>query len=92
MLPHGTSTSKPKLAEDFASVRDLVAEDKALFDAQCIACHDEGAAGGSQHRVFGGIGSFTTNKRKLTPGNMYPYAPILFDYVHRAMPMKAPQS
>jgi len=28
----------------------------------------------------------------LTPGSMYPYAPILFDYVRRTMPMTAPQS
>ena len=28
----------------------------------------------------------------LTPGSMYPYAPILFDYIRRAMPMNAPQT
>lgn len=28
----------------------------------------------------------------LTPGSMYPYAPILFDYTRRSMPMDAPQS
>ena len=42
--------------------------------------------------MVGGIGSFTTNTRVLTPGSMYPYAPILFDYVRRAMPMDRPQS
>ena len=30
------------------------------------------------------------NTRVLTPGSMYPYAPILFDYVRRAMPMDRP--
>jgi cytochrome c len=30
-------------------------------------------------------------KRPLTGGG-YPYAPILFDYIRRAMPMNAPQS
>ena len=39
-----------------------------------------------------GIGSFTTNTRVLTPGSMYPYAPILFDYIRRAMPMDKPLS
>ena len=34
----------------------------------------------------------TKSPRVLTPGSMYPYAPILFDYVRRAMPMDAPQS
>ena len=28
----------------------------------------------------------------LTPGSMYPYAPILFDYIRRSMPLTAPQS
>ena len=42
--------------------------------------------------MVGGIGSFKTEKRVLTPGSMYPYAPILFDYIRRAMPMDRPQS
>ena len=70
-----------------------VSQGKALFDAQCVACHGAEAAGGSQYgSMVGGIGSFVTDKRRLTPGSMYPYAPILFDYIRRAMPMTAPQS
>src|SRR5438094_8580534 len=42
--------------------------------------------------MVGGIGSFTTNTRVLTPGSMYPYAPILFDYIRRAMPLDRPQT
>jgi cytochrome c len=42
--------------------------------------------------MVGGIGSFTTNARVLTPGSMYPYAPILFDYIRRTMPMDRPQT
>ena len=42
--------------------------------------------------MVGGIGSFKTTTRVLTPGSMYPYAPILFDYIRRAMPMDHPQS
>jgi cytochrome c len=33
-----------------------------------------------------------TDRRVLTPGSMYPYPSVLFDYVRRAMPMNAPQS
>lgn len=70
-----------------------VSEGKKIFAEKCVACHGEGAKGGAQYgAMFGGIGSFTTNKRKLTPGSMYPYAPILFDYTRRAMPMDSPQS
>jgi cytochrome c len=70
-----------------------VAEGKAIFAAQCVACHGEDAKGGPMYgSMVGGIGSFTTNARVLTPGSMYPYAPILFDYVRRTMPMDAPQS
>lgn len=70
-----------------------VAAGKAVFDAKCAACHGDAAAGGPMFgTMVGGIGSFKTDKRVLTPGSMYPYAPALFDYVRRAMPMNAPQT
>ena len=62
-----------------------VAQGKALFNAQCIGCHGVDAAGGSQY------GSMVGGKRPLTGGG-YPYAPILFDYIRRVMPMNSPQS
>ncbi len=70
-----------------------VAAGKAVFDAKCASCHGAAAAGGPVFgSMVGGIGSFKTDRRVLTPGSMYPYAPVLFDYVRRAMPMNAPQS
>jgi mono/diheme cytochrome c family protein len=75
------------------SGKGSVAEGKTLFAAQCVSCHGENAKGGPMYgTMVGGIGSFTTNTRVLTPGSMYPYAPILFDYVKRTMPMTAPQT
>ena len=66
---------------------------KAVYDAKCIACHGPDAKGGPVFgAMVGGIGSFKTNVRVLTPGSMYPYAPILFDYIRRAMPMDNPQT
>lgn len=73
--------------------RGGVAEGQKIFQAKCVACHGEGAKGGSMYgTMVGGIGSFTTNARVVTPGSMYPYAPILFDYIRRTMPMDAPQT
>src|SRR5437870_2639435 len=70
-----------------------VAEGKVLYDQQCASCHGDAAKGGPMYgTMVGGIGSFKTNTRVLTPGSMYPYAPILFDYIRRAMPMDRPQS
>ncbi len=73
--------------------RGTVAEGKAVYDAKCAVCHGAEAKGGPVYgTMVGGIGSFKTNARVLTPGSMYPYAPILFDYIRRAMPMDRPQS
>jgi cytochrome c len=73
--------------------RGSVADGKKVYDAKCLACHGEGAKGGPVFgTMVGGIGSFKTSTRVLTPGSMYPYAGVLFDYVRRAMPMNAPQS
>ena len=69
------------------------AQGKLIYAEKCLACHGPDAKGGPVFgSMVGGIGSFKTNVRILTPGSMYPYAPILFDYIRRAMPMNNPQS
>jgi cytochrome c len=73
--------------------RGSVAEGKRIYDAKCVVCHGPDAKGGSVYgAMVGGIGSMTKSPRVLTPGSMYPYAPILFDYIRRAMPMDGPQT
>ncbi|MDD9717920.1 cytochrome c [Dinoroseobacter sp. PD6] len=72
-----------------------VAEGAAVYDELCVACHGENAEGGADlmyGSMVGGIGTMTESRRVLTPGSMYPYAPILFDYVRRAMPLDNPHS
>ncbi len=67
------------------------AEGRRVYETRCLACHGEKAAGGAMYgTMVGGIGSFRTDRRVVTPGSMYPYAPILFDYIRRAMPMDRP--
>ena len=69
------------------------AQGKIIYDQQCLACHGADAKGGAVYgTMVGGVGSFTTATRVVTPGSMYPYAPILFDYIRRTMPMDRPQT
>lgn len=73
--------------------RGSVTEGKKIYEAKCLACHGADAKGGSVYgTMVGGIGSFKGSPRVLTPGSMYPYAPILFDYIRRTMPMDRPQT
>jgi cytochrome c len=73
--------------------RGSVAEGQKVYETKCLACHGEKARGGPMYgTMVGGINSFTTDRRILTPGSMYPYAPILFDYIRRTMPMDRPGS
>src|ERR1700730_13339061 len=45
-----------------------VAEGKVVFAAQCAACHGDDAKGESMYgSMVGGIGSFTSNTRVVTP-------------------------
>jgi cytochrome c len=70
-----------------------VAEGQKVYAAKCVACHGADAKGGAVYgTMVGGIGSFKGSPRVLTPGSMYPYAPILFDYIRRSMPMDRPQT
>ena len=69
-----------------------VAHGKEIFAEQCAACHGDKGQGGVGERLVGGQGTIATPKPIKTVGSFWPYAPTLFDYIRRAMPLNAPQS
>jgi S-disulfanyl-L-cysteine oxidoreductase SoxD len=70
-----------------------VAQGKELYDRLGATCHGakgEGGEGGPP--LVGGIGSLDTDTPLKTVGSYWPHAPVLYDYIHRAMPADNPQS
>lgn len=63
-----------------------------IYTQQCLSCHGAKGEGGIGDRLAGGIGTLANDKPIKTVGSYWPYAPTLFDYIRRAMPMTAPQS
>jgi S-disulfanyl-L-cysteine oxidoreductase SoxD len=69
-----------------------VQDGRKIFEEKCASCHGESGEGGVGDRLVGGQGTLASNKPVKTVGSFWPYAPTLFDYIRRAMPMNAPQS
>ena len=69
-----------------------VVRGREVFEAQCASCHGNRGEGGTGERLAGGQGTLASAKPVKTVGSFWPYAPTLFDYIRRAMPMNAPQS
>ena len=70
-----------------------VAQGKELYDRLGATCHGakgEGGEGGPP--LVGGIGSLNTDAPLKTVGSYWPHAPVLYDYIHRAMPLNSPGS
>src|SRR5262249_13728004 len=59
---------------------------------KCQYCHGVKGAGNPADALAGGIGSLATAKPARTRGSYWPYAPTLFDYTRRAMPITKPPS
>ena len=69
-----------------------VTHGRDVFEQQCAACHGDKGQGGVGDRLVGGRGTLATSNPVKTVGSYWPYAPILFDYIRRAMPQNAPAS
>lgn len=63
-----------------------------IYNAQCLSCHGAKGEGGIGDRLAGGQGTLASAKPIKTVGSYWPYAPTLFDYIRRTMPITAPQS
>jgi cytochrome c len=63
-----------------------------IFDRRCAACHGAKGEGGIGDRLVGGEGTLASANPIRTVGSYWEYAPTLFDYIRRAMPMNAPES
>jgi cytochrome c len=62
----------------------------ARLGAKCHGAMGEGTQG--VPALVGGIGTLNTDAPLKTVGSYWPYAPVLFDYIRRAMPADNPQS
>ena len=64
-----------------------------VYAEQCSACHGTfGEGEGRFPKLTGGNGTLTSDRPEPTVGSYWPFAPTLFDYINRAMPMPAPHS
>jgi cytochrome c len=65
-------------------------EGAAIFAAKCAVCHGENAEGGQIGTQLAAdksaMETFTTLKPVRVPGDYWPYAPMIWNYINRAMP------
>ncbi len=63
---------------------------EALYTERCASCHgDFGEGNGRWPPLSGGEDTLTEERPLKTVGSYWPYAPVLFDYIRRAMPFGA---
>jgi len=103
--PEGPKLGKPLSQADIAAMdinvfpdgsglpsgKGTALEGKAIYDAQCAACHGPKGSGGSAGELAGGS-ALDGPHPDQTVGNYWPYATTIFDFVRRSMPMNAPRS
>jgi cytochrome c len=69
------------------------AEGRDVYARRCSRCHGPKGEGGDEPKqspLVGGRGSLKTPKPLKTVGSYWPYAPTVWDYVNRAMPLDRP--
>lgn len=70
-----------------------VEEGKRVYEQYGAAFHGQNGEGtDAAPQLVGGIGSLDSDEPVKTVGSYWPYAPIVFDYIRRAMPVTGPQT
>lgn len=102
--PEGPKLGKPLTAQELAGLdinvfpdgsglpsgKGTAVEGKAVYDAQCAACHGLKGTGGSAGELAGGS-ALNGPHPDQTVGNYWPYATTIFDFTRRSMPLNAPR-
>lgn len=64
-----------------------------VYAEQCALCHGTfGEGEGRFPKLVGGAGTLRDDRPEPTVGSYWPFAPTLWDYINRAMPMPAPHT
>jgi len=75
------------------SGKGSVSKGTEVYADQCAICHGTfGEGEGRFPKLVGGIGTLKHDRPELTVGSYWPFAPTLWDYINRAMPMPAPHT
>ncbi|MGQ0658911.1 MAG: c-type cytochrome [Chromatiales bacterium] len=72
--------------------KGTAAEGKPLFAQKCAGCHGTEGLGGTAEELAGGNQPLDSEYPDKNVGTYWPYAPTVFDFTWRAMPMDAPGS
>lgn len=78
--------------ENLPAGSGTVAKGRDIYVQQCASCHGAKGEGGLGDKLAGGKDTLASDKPVKTVGSYWPYAPTLFDYIRRAMPLTAPQT
>lgn len=64
-----------------------------VYAEHCAACHGTfGEGEGRYPKLVGGVGTLRDERPEPTVGSYWPFAPTLWDYINRAMPMPSPHT
>lgn len=64
-----------------------------VYVQQCAVCHGTfGEGEGRYPKLIGGEGTLTAERPEPSVGSYWPFAPTLWDYINRAMPLSAPHT